>query len=114
MFFNFNNGINVESPSPTNMQKIALATLPVIAISPKPFLVIANEALRSAKQFPQHNKVSAKNLGCKDNINPKLVSKSIIKFETKAIHDTDWIKAIKANKKIRLLDAFNLVVLNLI
>jgi hypothetical protein len=87
--FNFNSGIKVDSPSPTNMQNIALATLPVIAISPKPFLVIANEALRSAKQLPQHSRVSAKNLGYRDKINPKLVSKSIIMFETNAIHDTD-------------------------
>jgi hypothetical protein len=87
--FNFNNGIKVEIPSPTYMQNMALATLPVIAISPKPFFVIANEALKSAKQFPQHSKVSARNLGCRDNINPKLVSKSMIKFETNAIHETD-------------------------
>ena len=96
------------------MQKIALATLPVTAISPKPFLVMANEALKSAKQLPQQSRVRAKNFGFKDNINPKFVSKSIIIFETKAIQDTDCINAMKAKKKIKLLDAYNLVVLNLI
>ena len=47
-------------------------------------------------------------------MNPKLVSKSIIMFETNAIHDTDWMNAITANKNIKLLDAYSLVVLNLI
>ena len=114
LVFNLINGIKVESPSPTNMQNMALAILPVIAISPKPFFVIANDALRSAKQFPQQSRVSARNLGYRDNINPKLVSKSIIMFETNAIHDTDWMNAITANKNIKLLDAYSLVVLNLI
>lgn len=63
LVFNLINGIKVESPSPTNMQNMALAILPVIAISPKPFFVIANDALRSAKQFPQQSRVSARNLG---------------------------------------------------
>ena len=51
--------MNVESPRPTSMQNIAPAMLPVIAISPKPFFVIANEALRSAKELPQQIKVRA-------------------------------------------------------
>lgn len=42
------------------MQKIALAILPVIAISPKPFFVIARDALKSANEFPQHINVRAK------------------------------------------------------
>jgi hypothetical protein len=42
------------------MQNIALAMLPVIAISPKPFLVIAREALRSANELPQQINVRAK------------------------------------------------------
>ena len=74
--------MNVDSPRPTRMQNIALAMLPVIAISPKPFLVIAREALKSARQLPQHRRVSAKNLGFKDSINPRFVSKSIIKLDT--------------------------------
>ena len=53
----------MDSPNPTKMQNIALAMLPVIAISPKPLRVIANEALRSARQFPQQRRVKAKNLG---------------------------------------------------
>lgn len=53
-------GINVDSPKPTKIQNIALAMLPVIAISPKPFLVIAKDALKSANEFPQHINVSAK------------------------------------------------------
>ncbi len=51
--------MKVESPRPTSIQNIALAMLPVIAISPKPFFVIANEALRSAKELPQQIKVRA-------------------------------------------------------
>lgn len=109
----FIRGIKVESPNPTNIQKIALATLPVIAISPKPLRVMANEALKSARQLPQQSRVRAKNLGFRDNINPKFVSKSIIKFETNAIQDTDCINAMIPKKKIILLEAYNLVVLNL-
>ena len=82
------------------MQKIALAMLPVIAISPKPFRVMASEALKSAKQLPQHRRVSAKNLGFKDSMNPRFVSKSIIKLEIKAIQDTDCINAMKENRNI--------------
>ena len=52
--------MNVERPKPTKMQKIALAMLPVIAISPKPFLVIAKDALKSANELPQHINVRAK------------------------------------------------------
>ena len=50
-------GINVDSPKPTKIQNIALAMLPVIAISPKPFLVIAALALVSSQLLPQDNKV---------------------------------------------------------
>ena len=52
--------MNVDSPRPTRMQNIALAMLPVIAISPKPFLVIAREALRSANELTQQINVRAK------------------------------------------------------
>ena len=51
--------MNVDSPRPTRMQNIALAMLPVIAISPKPFFVIAREALRSANELPQQINVRA-------------------------------------------------------
>ncbi len=52
--------MNVDSPNPTRMQNIALAMLPMIAISSKSFLVIAKEALRSAIEFPQQIKVRTK------------------------------------------------------
>ena len=106
-------GIKVESPNPTNIQKIALAILPVIAISPKPFLVIAKDALRSARQLPQQSNVKAKNFGYNDNMNPRFVNKSIMIFDTNAIQETDCMKAIKAKKKTIFLDAYVLVVLNL-
>lgn len=95
------------------MQKIALAILPVIAISPKPLRVMAKEALKSARQLPQHRRVSAKNLGLRDNINPRFVSKSIIKLEINAIQDTDCINAMNENRNIIFFEAVNLVVLNL-
>lgn len=47
-------------------------------------------------------------------MNPRSVNKSIIKFDKKAIQETDYIKAIIANKNIKLLEATVLVVLNLI
>ena len=101
----FKRGINVDSPNPTNIQNIALAILPVTAISPNPFLVIAIDALKSARQFPQQRRVKAKNLGCNDKTNPRFVSKSIMMFETNAIHDTDCIKAMNAKKNITFFEA---------
>lgn len=48
----------IERPRPTRMLKMGPAMQPVIAISPKPFLVIATSALMSPRQFPQASNVS--------------------------------------------------------
>ena len=81
--------MNVDSPRPTRMQNIALAMLPVIAISPKPFFVIAREALRSANELPQQINVRAKIEGQMVSMYPNKLIQSIIMFETNDIHVID-------------------------
>ena len=81
--------MNVDSPNPTKIQKIALAILPVIAISPKPFLVIAREALKSANEFPQHINVNANIEGSIFSIYPNNSIWSIIMSDIKDIHEID-------------------------
>ena len=81
--------MNVDSPRPTRMQNIALAMLPVIAISPKPFLVIAREALKSANELPQQINVRAKIEGQMVSMYPNKLIQSITMFETNDIHVID-------------------------
>ena len=63
--------------------------LPVIAISPKPFLVIARDALKSANELPQHINVNAKIEGLILRINPSRFISSIIRLEMNAIQEID-------------------------
>lgn len=49
-----------DTPCPTSMLKIGPAIVPVTAISPKPFFVIATSALISPRQLPHARIVSPK------------------------------------------------------
>lgn len=51
--------MNIERPYPMRMLKIGPAMVPVIAISPKFFLVMATSALISPRQFPHAKIVNA-------------------------------------------------------
>jgi len=48
----------VDNPWPIKILKIGPAIVPVMAISPKPFLVMATSALMSPRQLPQARMVS--------------------------------------------------------
>lgn len=61
-----------ERPCPTRMLKIGPAIVPVIAISPKPFFVMATSADMSPKQLPQASTVSPKRAGGNPEMKPNI------------------------------------------
>lgn len=62
--------MNIERPIPQRMLKMGPATQPVIAISPKPFLVIATSAAISPRQLPQETTVRASKASGRVVMNP--------------------------------------------
>ena len=58
----FANFMVIDSPSPMLMLNTGPAIVPVIAISPKPFLAIAESATISPKELPHANTVSPNKL----------------------------------------------------
>lgn len=61
-----------ERPRPTKTLNIGPATQPVIAISPKPFLVMATSAAKSPRQLPQEMTVRASRASGRVVMNPKI------------------------------------------
>lgn len=78
------------------MLKIGPAIVPVIAISPKPFFVIATSALISPKQLPQASIVSPNKALGSFVINPNNYNISMILLEVKLIQTILIKKQMKA------------------
>ena len=68
------------------MLKIGPASVAVMAISPKPFLVIATSADMSPRQLPQARKERERRAYGSPVMNPNSFKRSTIEFEAKLIH----------------------------
>lgn len=71
---------------PIRMLKIGPAIVAVIAISPKPFLVIATSADMSPRQLPHARKERESKAYGNPVMNPNSFNKSTIEFDAKLIH----------------------------
>ena len=69
--------------------------MPVMAISPNPFLVMAKSALISPKQLPQDKIVKASSALGKWVIKPNSLSRSMMHLLVKLIHAIDITKLSK-------------------
>lgn len=78
--------IQQEDPAPQSMLKIGPAMQPVIAISPKPFLVMATSAERSPMQLPQANKVNPRRDFGRFVMIPRTAKRSTTILDVNATH----------------------------
>jgi hypothetical protein len=82
------------------MLKIGPAIVPVIAISPKPFFVIAMSAFVSPRLLPHERIVRASKFFGSSDINPKRSNRSMMHFEVNDIQAMLIIK-LKIWKTLR-------------
>lgn len=91
----------IEAPKPIRILNIGPAILPVTAISPNPFLVIATLAVISPRQFPHAKIVSPNSALGSLVINPISLNISIMQLDAKLIHTMLITKLRMANTVIK-------------